>query len=302
MRILALVQKVVENYSIQRLRQAFEARGDTFDMVNPLDCSVVVGENSKPQVVYQDEELTGYDLVLPRVASFTDFGIQVVRVMETAVASNLMMSGSVSVNHPLAKFRAHNKFFTIQALAGAGVPVPSTVLTWDSDYIAQLVGQDWGVPIILKMLEGTWGMGVMRADSLEAAVSTFEALQGTGRLLTAQRYIRESAGRDIRVIVVGDQVIGAVRRIAPEGEFRANIHRGAISEAIDLAKEDQDLALRAARALELEIAGVDMLETDQGLQVIEVNPAPGFKAIEESLGIDAAGPIARYLADRVVKS
>jgi ribosomal protein S6--L-glutamate ligase len=285
-----------ESYSTKRLADGLQFRGHQVTLVSPLHCTLRIdGESSA--VVCAGQALPAADLVLPRCASLTSFGLTVVRHFEAAVALQLQMAGARCVNDPQAKLLAHDKFLSLQVLDAAGIPVPASYLTWDSDALDEIVGDRLGTPLVLKTVQGTWGVGVMRADSPVAARSTFETLHSMNQVVLAQRYVAEAAGQDVRAMVVGQRVVGAFRRTAPPGEFRANIHRGAEPEMVRLPAEVQALAVAATRALGLELAGVDLLETSGGPLLIEINPSPGWKQIERLSDTDVAGAIVSYLED-----
>lgn len=293
-----VLAQLFDTYSTKRLADALRARGHTVQMAAPVDCTICIGGPASG-VAYKGIALTGAQLVLPRCASFTQFGLTVVRSFETAVATQLQLAGALCVNNPQAKLVAHDKLISAQVLSAAGVPVPATYLAWDPSTLDQIIDQHLGTPVVLKTVQGTWGMGVMRADSRESARSIFETLRTTERMVIVQRYVAEAGGRDVRAMVVGDEVVGAFRRTAPPGEFRANIHRGAEPEMVQLAPGQQAMAVAAAQALSLELAGVDLLETADGPLVLEVNPSPGWKQIERLSDIDVAGRVATYLERRV---
>lgn len=282
-------------YSTRRLAEALLARGHAVQTANPLECAVRIA-GPIAEVLWQDRPLTGIDLVLLRCTAFNPHGLAVVQPLEQAVARQWALAGARCVNDPAAKHLANDKFASLQVLAAAGLPVPETLLTWNPASLAQAIEERLGLPVILKTIQGTWGVGVMRADSLASAHSIFETMGGLERPLLAQRYIAEAAGRDIRAIVVGQEVISAFRRTAPAGEFRANIHRGAEPEMVELPADYTEAAIGAARALGLDLAGVDLLETAAGPLVLEVNPSPGWKQIERLTDIDVAGRIVEYVA------
>lgn len=281
-------------YSTNRLAAALETRGHQVQRVMPTQCSIRV-DGLRSDVFHEGHSLLGADLVLLRCVAFSAFGLNVVRLFETAVATQLLLSGSRCVNEPLAKQLAQDKFFSLQALDRAGIPVPASWLTWSPESLERIAADHLGTPLVLKAMQGSWGVGVMRADSIPSARSIFETIGGLQRAVIAQRYVHEAGRRDLRAIVLGDQVVGAFRRAAAAGEFRANIHRGAQPEIVTLDSAYQAAAVQATHCLGLALAGVDLLETPDGPLVLEVNPTPGWQQIERLSDLDVAGQVVRYL-------
>ncbi|MBN1873129.1 MAG: RimK family alpha-L-glutamate ligase [Anaerolineae bacterium] len=284
-----------ENYSNARLVSALKARDHAVRLFSPQECVVKIGQNAGVYVA--GDRLNDIDVVLPRCAGYTWHGINVLKPLEALIATQLKLAGAMCINDPDAKLRAHNKCLTLQLLAQANLPVPATVLTWNFDALDSVI-EDLGSPTILKMIEGTWGVGVVRADSPASLISTFDTLKGMGRPFVLQKYIADSAGKDIRAFVIGEQIIAAMSRQAKPGDFRANIHRGGTAIAVPLPDDYARLAVAAAQTLQIEIAGVDMLETVAGPVIIEVNPSPGLEGIEAVTNIDIADHIASYLEQR----
>lgn len=294
MKVLILAQKF-DNYSIQKLDCALKSRGHSVLMVTPSELAVKVGNNST--IIHNNDSLSGVDVALLRCSGFTPYTKNVARVLEFHIGVQLGYSGTICVNEPEAKRKAQDKFYTLQILNRASVPVPESFLIWDTNQFNHIVEKTLDIPIIIKLAEGTWGVGVMRADSLESARSVFESIRGMGHVTTTQKYIDYEIGRDIRVIIVNGKVAAAMSRIAQSGEFRSNVHQGGKSIKTDLQDECAEIAIEAAKALGLGIAGVDIIESDAGPQVIEVNPTPGLEGIEKTTGIDVAKLIVEYLED-----
>jgi ribosomal protein S6--L-glutamate ligase len=219
------------------------------------------------------------------------------RALETSVASRFLRHGALCINSPDSKLIATNKYATLQQLADADIPVPRSFLSSTSDDIEQIVGQ-LSTPVVLKTLDGTRGVGVVRCDSLESARSTFDALQMSGQPFLVQKYISESKGQDVRVLVLGGRVLGAMRCFPRKGDFRSNIARGAQTEPITLPTAYEKLALRAAQTIGVDLAGVDLIESDDGPLVLEVNPVPGFEKIDSMCSIDAALAMVEYIEAR----
>lgn len=301
MRIAILAQDF-EAYSTCRLAEVLSRRGHDLTLVSPTDCTVHMGQAGPEEaggagVWHRGQSLRGTELVLLRCVAATTPGLSVIRPLETSIALQLGLTGARCVNQPQAKQLAQDKFLSLQVLSQAGVPVPDTFLTWSPEQLEAVVRQHLGTPVVLKTLQGTWGVGVMRADSVASARAIFETLGGMERLVMAQRYIPEAARQDIRAIVVGQEVLGAFRRRTPPDEFRANIHRGGSAEMVDLPAGYAKMAVAAAQALGLDLAGVDLVETEAGPLVLEVNATPGWKQIERLSDIDATGRIAAFVEE-----
>ncbi|MCI0343052.1 MAG: RimK family alpha-L-glutamate ligase [Planctomycetales bacterium] len=276
-------------HSTRRLVEATRAAGASPRVIDPLECTLVV-ERRRPEIYLKGKRLRQVDVVLPRIgASVTEYGAAVVYTFE--------MMGIPVVNTAASILRSRDKFRALQMLAGQGVPIPRTVLARKPGDFRQLVDLLGGMPVILKLLQGTQGIGVMLATEVRSAESILETVWEMGRNLLIQKFIGESKGRDVRVFVVGGRVVGAMRRQAKEGEFRSNIHRGAEGVKIELDDAYKYTALRAARVLGLQVAGVDLLESADGPLVMEVNSSPGLQGIEKALDEDVAARIIEYALD-----
>jgi ribosomal protein S6--L-glutamate ligase len=256
---------------------------------NILRCSLLVGDG-KLAVYYDDRNISKLDVVIPRIGTnYTSYGLAIVRHFENM--------GVPVVNNSSSIQNSRDKYRCLQILSRKGISVPKTVLARTSD--EAMVGIDLvgGPPCILKFIEGTQGVGVMLAESLEAAEAILETIWLlTGRELQIQEFIKESKGRDIRAFVVGDEVVAAMERVATSG-FRSNIHRGASGNLLHLNDEQYEIAVRAAKALDLNLAGIDMIESDSGPMVIEANSSPGFEGLEEATDKDIAEIIIRFTVD-----
>jgi ribosomal protein S6--L-glutamate ligase len=285
-RILVLSRKP-SSYSTRRLREAARVEGHQCLCVDPLRCVLRVESGaSRVQVGGQDVRA---DVVLPRVGAFAaDYAI--------AVAQQFELSGVPVVNRGAAIATAKNKFACLQALAAAGLPVPPTAMMRYSTHLESTLEAFGGPPAILKLLRGMQGAGVMLAESREAAESSMDTVWALGHDVLVQKFIRECRGRDLRVLTVGGEVVAAMRRVAREGDFRSNIHRGGAGIRTDVAPAVADLALRAARAVGLDIAGVDILEADSGSLVLEVNSSPGFQGLEDATDRDIGREMIRFAA------
>jgi ribosomal protein S6--L-glutamate ligase len=286
--ILSTNQKL---YSTRRLKEAGEQRGHEMLVVDHTKCDIII-ERRKPRLFYKGTELTDVDAVIPRIgASVTFYGTAVVRQFE-------MMKVFTAIESQ-ALVRSRDKLRSLQVLSRAGLNLPKTAFTnysKESERIINLVG---GAPCVLKLLEGTQGVGVVLAENKNAAESVLEAFQGIKARVIVQEFIKEAKGADIRVIVVDGVVIGAMKRQGKEGEFRSNLHRGGSATIVELTDEEENAALKAARVMKLGIAGVDMLQSESGPMILEVNSSPGLEGIEEATGKDIAKSIIRYVERHV---
>lgn len=267
-------------YSTRRLREACKVLGVACQVVDPLACSVVVDADA-PRVYWNSKELRGVDAVVPRIGAYgARHALAVVQAFD--------LQGVPTLNHHAAIELAKDKLACLQRLVRAGLPVPTTVLTRSAKALPRAVETIGGAPAILKLLRGTQGAGVMVAESVSSLRSMLDAIWTLGEDVLIQRFVTEARGRDLRALVVGGEVVGAMRRHACEGEFRSNIHRGGVGESVTLSRSLERLALQAARAIGVELAGVDMLESKNGPLILEVNSSPGFQGLEEATGTDIA--------------
>lgn len=275
-------------YSHQRLVEAAKARGHSIRIINPLLCYMNITSN-RPSVHYRGGEIIkGYDAVIPRIgASVTFYGTAVLRQFE--------MMGIFPLNESIAIARSRDKLRSLQLLARKGIPLPVTGFAHspqDTDDLIKMVG---GAPLVVKLLEGTQGIGVVLADTNSAADSVIKAFKGLKANILVQEFIREAQGTDIRCFVVGDKVVGAMMRTAKEGEFRANLHQGGSAKLTKITPEERTIAIRAAKIMGLNVAGVDLLRSNHGTLVLEVNSSPGLEGIEKATGKDIAGEIIQFL-------
>ncbi|KKI98039.1 30S ribosomal protein S6--L-glutamate ligase [Prochlorothrix hollandica] len=290
MRIAILSQKA-SLYSTARLREAGELAGYEVKVIDYLRCYMNITAH-KPQVVYQGQPLEGFDAVIPRIgASRTFYGTAVVRQFE--------MMGVYTTNSSQAISRSRDKLRCLQILAKQGLGLPVTGFahsTKDIDGLIDIVG---GAPLVIKMLEGTQGIGVVLAETYHAAKSVIEAFRGMDANILVQEFISEAGGMDIRCFIVGDKVVASMKRQGAPGEFRSNLHRGGTAEKIKLTPEERSTALRAAKAMGLQVAGVDLLRSNHGPVVMEVNSSPGLEGIEEATGVNVAGKIIQFIEKAV---
>lgn len=286
---IAILSKGPGNYSTKRLVEEAEKRGHEVRVINYVLCEARIEQN-KPVVIYKGEVLTGYDAIIPRIASsFTRYGSAVVRQFE--------MQGVFTATSSISIVRARDKLRTIQLLARAGVGIPKTIFSRgiaDSDALVEELG---GPPVIIKLARGTHGRGVVLAESRKAARSVlqgFYLMDDDGTNILLQEYIEESAGTDIRAFVVGGQVVASMKRQSLTDDFRSNLHQGGEGTVIKLTDEERKTAVKAAKAMGLSIAGVDMMRSKRGPLVLEVNASPGF-GIEKVTGRDVASKIIEYV-------
>ena len=278
-------------YSTRRLVEAGEKLGHEMHVIDHLKCDLVI-EKKAPSIAYKDSKLEDFDAIIPRIgASVTFYGTAVVRQFE--------MMKVFTVVESQALVRSRDKLRSLQILSRAGLGLPKTVFTNDTRNVEAIIKEVGGAPLIIKLLEGTQGLGVVLAENAKAAESVLEAFHGLQARVIVQEFIKESKGADIRAFVVDGQVVGAMKRQAKEGEFRSNLHRGGSAEVIELTDEEETMAIKAAKAMGLGVAGVDMLQSARGPLILEVNSSPGLEGIERATGLDIAGKIMKYIARNV---
>jgi ribosomal protein S6--L-glutamate ligase len=284
---IAILSRKASLYSTNRLREAALQRGHEVEIVDYLRCYMNI-TSSRPHVVYYGEELAGVDAIIPRIgASNTFYGTAVVRQFE--------MMGVFTPNRSLAISRSRDKLRCMQMLAAKGIGLPVTGFGHSLKDIEGLLDVIGGPPVVVKMLEGTQGIGVVLADSSAAARSVIEAFRGLDVNILVQEFIGEAEGADIRAFVVGNRVVAAMKRQGAPGEFRSNLHRGGKATKIKLTPKERSAAVRAASILGLKVAGVDILRSRRGPVVLEVNSSPGLEGIERTTEIDVADAIIDYI-------
>lgn len=280
-------------YSTKRLVEAIESRGHRALVLDHLKCDIVI-EQDRPSIIYNGETIKNIAAVIPRIgASVTFYGAAVVRQFE-------MMNVPAAVESQ-ALVRSRDKLRSLQILAASNLGLPKTVFTNYSKEIAKIIDSVGGTPLIVKLLEGTQGYGVVLAPTKKAAESIIEAFHSMKARVIVQEFISEAKGADIRAFVVGNRVIGAMKRQGKEGEFRSNLHQGGSGKLIKLNKQEREVALTAAKAMNLSIAGVDMLQSERGPLVLEVNSSPGLEGIEKATGKDIATEIVKYV-EKLIES
>lgn len=277
---IAILSRNPNLYSTRRLKEAGEQLGHTVDIIDTMHCYMDI-TSSKPAVRYQGKPLPKYDAVIPRIgASVTFYGTSVVRQFE--------MTGTFSINESVAISRSRDKLRSLQLLSRKGIGLPRTGFAHHPDKIDDLLNNVGGAPVVIKLLEGTQGIGVVLADTKKAAESIIEAFMGLKANILVQEYIKEAGGADIRCLVIGGKVVAAMKRQAAPGEFRSNLHRGGSAELVRLSPAERKTAVDAAKTMGLGMCGVDILRANSGPVVMEVNSSPGLEGIEMATGKDIA--------------
>lgn len=284
---IAILSRSRALYSTRRLREAGRARGHKVLVVDPLRCYMNIATHH-PTVHFNGKPLEDLDAVIPRIgASVTFYGTAVVRQFE--------VMGVYTLNPSVAISRSRDKLRSLQLLSRRGIDLPVTGFASSPDDTADLLSLVGGAPVVLKLLEGTQGKGVVLAESRTAADSVIDAFRGLAADFLVQRYVKEANGTDIRCFVIGKKVVAAMQRNAADGEFRSNLHRGGSSGLVKITPQERAVAVRAARVIGLDVAGVDILRSSRGPLVIEVNSSPGLEGIEETTGIDIANLIVEHI-------
>jgi len=289
---IAILSRQPRAYSTRRMVEAAKARDHKVKVLDTMKFSIEV-DPAEPDLYYRNKVLSSYDAVIPRIgASVTFFGTAVVRQFEMMGVYTLATSDAI--------LRSRDKLRCSQILASHRVQVPETIFVRDKADILPAIRRIGGAPVIIKLLEGTQGIGVILADSEKIAEAIIETLQSTQQNVLLQKFVAESMGKDVRAFVVGDEVVAAMRRSAVGEEFRSNVHRGGQVQSVELDEEYRRAAVRAAQIVGLGVAGVDMLEGTDGPQVMEVNSSPGLEGIEAATGIDVADRIVRHIEEAVL--
>ena len=284
---IAMLARNANLYTHKRLKDAAETRGHTCDIVDTLRCYMNIASR-RPEVYYNGEKLTGYDAVIPRIgASITFYGLAVLRQFE--------MQGVYPLNESVGIGRSRDKLRSMQLLSREGIGLPVTTFAHDPKQTGEVLELAGGAPVVIKLLEGTQGIGVVLADTNRSARSVVEAFRGAGVNILLQEFIKEAGGTDIRAIVIGGKVVAAMKRTGAEGDFRSNLHRGGSAELIKLSPEERSTAVRSAKAMGLNVCGVDMLRANHGPVVMEVNSSPGLEGVEKATGLDIAGKVIEYI-------
>jgi len=290
---IAILSRNAQLYSTQRLVEAAELRGHDARVLSHTHCYVVM-ERNKNTIFQKEERIENIDAVIPRIgSSVTYYGAAIIRQFEMQMVYTTLSSQAL--------VRSRDKLRTLQMLAKENIGIPKTAFARRPDNIDYLIKQVGGAPLIIKLIEGTQGLGVVLAETKNAAKSVIEAFYGMNANFLIQEFIKEAKGADIRAFVVGDRVVGAMKRQGMEGEFRSNLHRGGHGSLVQLTADEEETAVKAAKALGLEIAGVDMLISEKGPLIIEVNSSPGLEGIEKSTGLDIANEIIAFIEEELSK-
>lgn len=291
---IAILSRNSHLYSTRRLVEEGLNKGHKTEVVDHLKCNIVI-EKKNPRIFYKNRYLDDVDAIIPRIgASVTFYG--------SAVARQFEMRKVFTSNESQAIIRSRDKLRSLQILSRASIGLPKTVFTNYSTNVEEIFSEIGSFPVIIKLLEGTQGLGVVLAENKNAASSVIEAFHGLKARIIVQEFIKEAKGADIRAFVVDGKVVGAMKRQAKEGEFRSNLHRGGKAEIIKLTREEKEIAIASAKALGLGVAGVDMLQSKRGPLVMEVNSSPGLEGIEKATGINIAGKIIEYLEKNVYRN
>lgn len=288
---LAILSRASNCYSTRRLKEAASIRGHKVKVLDTLRFSIDL-EKGEPDLYYRSKPLSDYDAIVPRIgASITYFGTAVVRQFEQMDVFSAASSAGIA--------NSRDKLRCLQILSRHAIGIPETTFVREKRDVLPAIERVGGVPIIIKLLEGTQGVGVILAESVKIAEAIIETLQSTRQNVLIQKFVSESKGRDIRAFVVGDRVVAAIRRVAQGQEFRSNVHRGGRTERVILDETYCQTAVRCTQIMGLRVAGVDMLESDEGPQVMEVNSSPGLEGIETCTQLDIAGAIVDYIAAQI---
>lgn len=284
---IAILSCDSKSHSVKRLKESAEIHGHKVDVINTLRCYMNVSSNN-PSIHYNGKELPHYDAIIPRIgASISFYGAAVVRQFEAV--------GTFCVNSSMGITRSRDKLRALQLLSRKGVGLPITGFAHSLNDIADLISLVGGAPLIVKLLEGTQGIGVVLAETTKAAESIIEAFLGLKTNIMVQEYIKEAKGADIRCLIVDGRVVASMERQAVAGEFRSNLHRGGNARPIEISAKEKKTALQAAEIMGLKFAGVDMLRSERGPLIMEVNSSPGLKGIEQATSVDIADQVISYI-------
>jgi ribosomal protein S6--L-glutamate ligase len=290
---IAILSRSSKLYSTKRLVEAAIDRGHTVKRLDVLRTYMNITTHN-PSIHYNGQPIEKFDVVIPRIgASVAFYGTAVLRQFE--------MTGVLPLNTSLSVSRSRDKLYTMQLLSKHGIPLPVTGFANKPGDISDMIGMVGGAPVVMKLVEGTQGMGVVLAETDKAARSVIEGFMGVKANLLVQEYVKEAKGADIRCIVIGNKVVASMKRQAPANEFRANIHRGGEASKIRISPQERLIAVRSAKILGLKFAGVDIMRSKNGPVVIEVNSSPGLEGIEKTTGVDIAGLLIAYLEKRCKK-
>lgn len=283
---IAILSRDGTLYSCKRLREAAMQRGHQVEVIDPLSCYMNISPAAS-SIHYKGRQLPHFDAVIPRIGSAITF-------YGTAALRQFEMLGSYPLNESVAITRARDKLRSLQLLARQGIDLPITGIAHSPDDTSDMIDMVGGAPLVVKLVEGT-RVGVVLAETRQAAESVVDAFRGVNAHILVQEYIKEAKGRDIRCFVVGDEVVAAIERRAKEGDFRSNLHRGGVATIASITPREREIALKAARTMGLDVAGVDILRADRGPLVMEVNASPGLEGVEKTTGIDIAAKMIQWI-------
>jgi len=290
---IGILSRKIGLYSTRRLKEAVEARGHEAIVIDHMRCYMNIMSH-KPSIHYGGKSIDDLDAIIPRIgASTTFFGTAVVRQFE--------MMGVYSINESVAISRSRDKLRALQLLSRKGIGLPITVFGNSKINVDDMIEMVGGAPLVIKLLEGTQGIGVVLAETNNAAESVINAFNGVRANILVQEFIQEAKGSDIRCFVLGNKVIAAMQRVAKEGEFRSNLHLGGTAQVVKLTPEERSTAIRSAQIIGLNLAGVDIIRSNHGPVVLEINSTPGLEGIEKITGKDIAGHIVEYIEENAEK-
>lgn len=291
---LGILSRNPRIYSTHRLVKEAISRGHDVQVVNPLRCYMNI-TSAKPMVHYKEQMLNEFDAIIPRIgASITFYG--------TAILRHFEMMGMYSLNESTSITRSRDKLRCLQILSRSGIGLPTTSYAHSTKMTEKLIEMVGGAPCVIKLIEGTQGKGVILAETPKAAESVIDGLRQMKAHFLVQEFIKESNGCDIRAFVIGDKVVASMMRRAKEGEFRSNLHRGGSAIQVEISDEEAQVAVNSAKALGLNVAGVDLLRSSRGPLVLEVNSSPGLQGIENSTGLNIAEMIIQYIEENVERN
>ncbi len=284
---IAIISRNSKLYSTSRMAEEAEKKGHDVRVIDPLLCYMTIA-SQRPTIHYKGEELSGFDAIIPRIgASITFYGTAVVRQFE--------MMGVYNINESVAISRSRDKLRSLQLLARKGIGLPVTGFAHSTQYTKDLIDLAGGAPLVIKLLEGTQGIGVVLTETDKAAESVIEAFRGLKANILVQEFIKEAGGADLRCFVIGDKVVASMKRQGGEGEFRSNLHRGGNASIVRLTPQERLTAVRAAKIMGLNVAGVDLLRSNHGPVIMEVNSSPGLEGIEKATEKNVAGMIIDFI-------
>ncbi|MEO5378704.1 MAG: 30S ribosomal protein S6--L-glutamate ligase [Magnetococcus sp. DMHC-6] len=290
---IAILARNANLYSHKRLVEAGQTRGHHMEIIDTLRVYMSITTHG-PLIKYRGEPLTGFDAVIPRIgASITFYGL--------AVLNQFEMTGVYPLNSSAAIAKSRDKLNCLQILSREGIGLPLTGFAHSTLFTDDLIQMVGGAPVVIKLLEGTQGIGVVLAETHRSAKSMIEAFRGLNANILVQEYIKEAGSSDIRCLVIGDKVVAAMKRQGEKEDFRSNLHRGGVAEPIRITPEERSTAVRSAKLMGLNVAGVDMLRSNHGPVVMEVNSSPGLEGLEKATKVDVAGKIIQYLESKVTK-